>query len=109
MTTYSEITNQIADQWIAALKNAEQLVGVASGGAQRLTQSLPLPAVPAPFQELNEIITDKLPEPQEVVRANFEFTNRLLEAQRDFTLKLLENRVTGTPATAAPADEAATA
>jgi hypothetical protein len=92
MTAYRELTSQVADQWIAALRNAEQLVGVVSEGAQRFVQAVPAPSVPefAPFEKLNEVISEQLPKPREVVEANFEFTSRLLTAQRDLTLKVLE-------------------
>ena len=39
MTTYTEITNQIADQWVAALKNAEATVAKLSENAQRVVEA----------------------------------------------------------------------
>lgn len=107
MTTYTEITNEIADQWVAALKSAEQFVGVASDGAQRIAKSVPTPSLPAPLKELTDVIVDKLPEPREIVEAHFSFTNRLLSAQRDFTLKLLDASASDTAA-ATTATKAAT-
>src|SRR4051794_24366387 len=84
-TTYRDITNQVADQWVAALKNAEQLVGAVSEDAQRFAQAAPTASLPefAAFEKLNEVISEQLPKPREIVEANFEFATRLLTAQRD--------------------------
>lgn len=93
MSSYREITNQVADQWVAALKNAEQAVTTVSGGAQRLADAIPtpsLPNAPEPFAKLNEALAERLPNPSEIVEANFDFTTRLLAAQRDLTLRLLD-------------------
>jgi hypothetical protein len=91
MTTYREITNQVADQWVAAMKNAEAVIDSVSEGA-RLAESA-TPEQGADFvwlEKLNEVISEHLPQPAEIVEANFEFNSRLLAAQRDLTLKLLE-------------------
>ncbi|TNM36486.1 hypothetical protein FHP29_20340 [Nocardioides albidus] len=95
MSTYREITNQVADQWVAALKNAEETVTKLSQNAQRFADampSIPTPSLPGaePFAKLNEALTEHLPKPSEIVEANFDFTTRLLSAQRDLTLRLLE-------------------
>ncbi|GAB2969948.1 hypothetical protein [Nocardioides montaniterrae] len=99
MSTYREITTQIADQWVAALKSAEETVVKLSENAQRVADAIPtptlptlpnLPAVSEPFAKLNEALAERLPKPSEIVEANFDFTNRLLAAQRDLTLRVLE-------------------
>ncbi|TNM36489.1 hypothetical protein FHP29_20355 [Nocardioides albidus] len=93
MSTYREITNQVADQWVAALKNAEQAVTKLSENAQRFADSIPTPALPAtpePFAKLNEALSERLPKPSEIVEANFDMATRLLSAQRDLTLRLLD-------------------
>ena len=108
MTTYTEITNQIADQWVAALKNAEATVAKLSENAQRVVEAIPTPSLPTgePFAKLNEVLSEHLPKPSEIVEANFEFTNRLLTAQRDLTLKVLEAAASNEKP-AAPAAKAA--
>ncbi|MFT4008692.1 MAG: hypothetical protein QM655_01485 [Nocardioidaceae bacterium] len=92
MPTYREISNQVADQWVAAFKSAEEAITTMSENAQRVAAAMPTPPAPVadPFAKLNEVLSEQLPKPSEVVEANFEFTNRLLAAQRDLTLRLLE-------------------
>lgn len=74
MTTYSEMTQQFGDQWIAAAKRAEDAV---TDGVSRLTSLVDLPKLP---------LTDQF---TEVVEANFALAERLLVAQREFTARLL--------------------
>ena len=74
MTTYSEMTQQFGDQWIAAAKRAEEAL---ADGAGRLTSLVDLPKLPLADQ-FNEVVT-----------ANFALAERLLVAQRDFTVRLL--------------------
>jgi hypothetical protein len=93
-TTYRELANQIADQWVAAMKNAEQVLVAIAEGSQRLAETAPKPLVEVPsfgsLDKLNEVLGENLPKPSEIVETNFEFANRLLTAQRDLTLRLLE-------------------
>ena len=59
MTTYREITNQVADQWVAAMKNAEAVIDSVSEGA-RLVESA-TPEQGAEFvwlEKLNEVISE---------------------------------------------------
>lgn len=104
MSTYREITTQVADQWVAALKHAEEAVTKQSENAQRLTDAFPTPHLPGgePFAKLNEVLAEQLPKPSEIVEANFDFTTKLLAAQRDLTLRLLEVGATA-PEADAPA------
>jgi len=74
MTTYSEMTQQFGDQWIAVAKQAEDAV---TDGIGRLTSLVDLPKLP---------LTDQF---NEVVTANFALAERLLVAQRDLTVRLL--------------------
>jgi len=91
MTTYREITNQVADQWVAAMKNAEAVIDSVSEGARLVPSATPEQGAEFVWLEkLNEVISEHLPKPTEIVEANFEFNSRLLAAQRDLTLKLLE-------------------
>lgn len=92
MTTYTEITSKIADQWVAAFKGAEESLSKWAEGAQKTAAKFDVPSFPVPEQvgKLNEALTEQLPKPSEIVQANFELATRLLAAQRDFALRLLE-------------------
>ncbi|CCH78581.1 hypothetical protein BN12_3000002 [Nostocoides japonicum T1-X7] len=89
MTSYQEITQQIGDQWVAALKRAEDTVSMVADGIQQTRDRIDVPASDA-FAKLSESFQEGLPKPSEIVEANFELTNRLLAAQRDLTLRLIE-------------------
>ena len=99
MTNYQDITRQIGDQWVAALKDTEERVAQAADARAKVD----VPVFPSSevLAKLNESLAERLPKPSEIVEANFDLTNRLLTAQRDLTLRLLE--VASTTA----ADEAA--
>jgi hypothetical protein len=88
MPSYQDVTREIGDQWVAALKRTEDaLASVAQGVRDRLD----LPQIPVPdrLSRLNDALSDRVPLPSELVKANFELTERLLAAQRDLTLRLL--------------------
>lgn len=110
MTSYQDITRQIGDQWVAALKRAEDTVTTVAQNVQDATAKLNVPQIPVPEQvtRFNEAVADKLPRPSEILQANFELTERLLAAQKDLALKVLAS-VTGESeaAPAAPAKKAA--
>lgn len=108
MTSYQDITRQIGDQWVAALKRAEDTVATVAQNVQDATAKLNVPQIPVPEQvtKLNDAIAEKLPKPSEILQANFELTERLLAAQKDLALKVLA-AATGESAPAAPAKKAA--
>jgi hypothetical protein len=88
MPSYQDVTREIGDQWVAALKRTEDaLASVAQGVRDRVD----LPQIPVPdrLSRLNDALSDRVPLPSELVKANFELTERLLAAQRDLTLRLL--------------------
>lgn len=88
MPSYQDVTREIGDQWVAALKRTEDaLASVAQGVRDRVD----LPQIPVPdrLSRLNDALSDRVPLPSELVKANFELTERLLVAQRDLTLRLL--------------------
>ncbi len=88
MRSYQQITREMGDQWVAALKRAEDAVGSA---AESIRGKIDLPQIPVPeqFNKLNAALTGRLPMPGEIVQANFELTERLLGAQRDLALRLI--------------------
>ena len=92
MTSYQEITRKVGDQWVAALKAAEDRIVKLAENLDDARGKVELPDVPAPgaLTKLNEALSERLPKPSEVVEANFELTSRVLTAQRDLTLRLLE-------------------
>jgi hypothetical protein len=107
MTSYQEITRKVGDQWVAALKRAEDSIMKATENLDDVRGKVDLPDFPAPaaLTKLNEAFSERLPKPSEVVEANFELTSRVLAAQRDLTLRLLE--VSGRGAGRKPAAKAA--
>ena len=112
MTSYQEITRKVGDQWVAALKSAEDSIVKLAENLGDARGKVELPDFPAPaaLTKLNEALSERLPKPSEVVEANFELTSRLLSAQRDLTLRLLEvsGRAAGRqPAAKAPAKKTA--
>jgi hypothetical protein len=92
MTSYQEITRKVADQWVAALKTAEDSIVKLTQNLDDASGKVELPDFPAPeaLTKLNKALSERLPKPSEIVEANFELTSRLLTAQRDLTLRLLE-------------------
>jgi hypothetical protein len=88
MTSYQDITREIGDQWVAALKRAEDAIAAATDGVR---EKISIPQIPVPDRvlKLNDAVTDRLPLPSEIVQANFELAERLLQAQRDLALRLL--------------------
>ncbi len=68
---------------------------------------VPQVQVPEQLAKLNETLTARLPQPSEIVKANFELTERLLCAQKELTLKVLAFASTEAPAPAAKATKSA--
>jgi len=91
MTSYQDITRQIGDQWVAALKRAEENVTTVVQNVQDARGKIEVPQIPVPEQvtKFNEAIAGRLPKPSEILQANFELTERLLIAQKEFALKVL--------------------
>src|SRR4051794_21787089 len=81
MTTYTELTEKMGGRLLDTLKQIENVSASAAetvaGSAARVLPDLP--SVPG---------ADKVPSPTEVVTANFALVERLLEAQKDYVLRL---------------------
>jgi hypothetical protein len=77
---------------VAALKRAEGALTAMSSSVRDAIARIDLPTIQVPEQltKLGEVVTGRLPKPAEIIEANFELTTRLLSAQRDLALKLLE-------------------
>ena len=91
MTSYQDITRQIGDQWVAALKRAEDSIAALAQNVQGAAAKIDVPQVQIPEQvtKFNEAITEKLPKASDILKANFELTERLLAAQKELALKAL--------------------
>jgi hypothetical protein len=92
VTTYTEWTTQVGDAWVAALKRAEDAIESVSASVRESAATMQLPQfqVPEQMSTMTNPLSEKLPKPSEIVEANFELTNRVLTAQRELTIKLLE-------------------
>jgi hypothetical protein len=95
MSMYGDVTQQIGDQWVAALERAGDAAQTVSSGIGSVMSKVDLPdlpKLPLPDQltEAGEAIGAAIPQPTEVVTANFALAERLLTAQRDLALRLLE-------------------
>jgi len=92
MISYREITRKVGDQWVALLTTAEDSIVKLAENIDDARGKVELPdfAQPEALTKLNEALSERLPKPSEVVEANFELTSRVLTAQRDLTLSLLD-------------------
>ncbi|MGV0836338.1 hypothetical protein [Mycolicibacterium thermoresistibile] len=93
MITYQEVTSQIADQWVSAFKRTEDAVSNYAETVQKARATLDVPSLPIPelLTNLNKNLGEKLPKPSEIIAANFDFASRVLTAQRDLALRLVED------------------
>jgi hypothetical protein len=86
MSSYADITTQLTDQWVAAVERAKESLPNLDRRVNLLPSGFQMPEfgknLPGNFPEL--------PSPREVGEANFQVAQRLLEAQRDFTLAVIE-------------------
>lgn len=91
MTTYQDVTRQIGDQWVAALKRAEESFTSVAQNVQGAVAKIEVPQIPVPEQvtKFNEAVAERFPKPSEILQANFELTERLLAAQKELALKVL--------------------
>ena len=77
MASYTEMTQKVGDQLIDALKRVED---AGASMTSSLSEALPdAPSLPG---------ADRLPSPTEIITANFALFERLLQAQKDFALRL---------------------
>ena len=111
MPTYTDFTDTVAEQWVAGLQQLQEVQAAALAQAARtVTTVLP---------EGDSFVADRLAEQREVIEANFQFAARVLDAQRQYWLGLVDAAnpapaapvvdVPAAPAAAAAAAKAATA
>ncbi|HTI22729.1 MAG TPA: hypothetical protein VL652_17160 [Kutzneria sp.] len=84
MTTYREMTQQFGDQYVAAVKRTGDAV-------TRLTSLVDVSKVPfvADIAKTVTAFGATLPQPADLVEANFALAERVLVAQRDFATRVL--------------------
>ena len=84
MTTYTEMTQQFGDQYVAAVKRTGDAV-------TRLTSLVDVNKVPfvADIAKTVTAFGATLPQPADLVEANFALAERVLVAQRDFATRVL--------------------
>jgi hypothetical protein len=80
-STYSQVTKQVGDLWVDALKRAEDAV---------TTSSRTQPSAFRPMSAPRSQTLGQLPTLREVVEANFELAERVLHAQKKYMLKAVE-------------------
>lgn len=97
MSDYTDVTNQLADQWVAAVERAKDALPNVEEGMKLLPPSFEMPDL-AKVLPTGSLIPG-VPSPREVVEANYKIAQRLLAAHRDFTLAVIERTTpTGTSA-----------
>jgi len=92
MNTYTDMTQQFGDQWVAAVKRTEDVVTTVATGINGLVSKMDLPKLPF-TEQVTEAIASvgvSLPRPSEIVEANFALAERMLGAQRELTTKLFD-------------------
>lgn len=92
MTSYQDVAREVGDQWVAAYKRTEDAVVGLVQNAESVAAKVDLPEFPMPesVAKFNDAIAEQLPKPSEIVQANFELTERVLTAQKDLALRLLD-------------------
>ena len=79
MATYAQVTKQLGDLWVDALKRAEDSVATAAKARPTMREARPV-----------RLLGQEIPTMREVVEANFELAERVLKAQKHYALKTVE-------------------
>ncbi|MFZ2240519.1 MAG: hypothetical protein WAV90_13470 [Gordonia amarae] len=85
MSDYFELTNQLTNQWITALRHIKEALPTLDDEVKLVPPGFALSDLDGKFPTL-----PGLPTAQEVVEANFQVAQRFLQAQRDLTLSVIE-------------------
>ena len=85
MSTYTEFTEALADQWVSGLQQLQDVQTAAVAQAVRNAS----PFLPDAAQS----VTDQLADQREFVEANYKLGARLLEAHREYLLSLVKAAV----------------
>ena len=91
--TYGALADSAADSIVAAIKRVEGVVVGSTSRVAGLTGRVSVVTTPAPVRRLrarsNRAIAGRLPSTREVVEANFTMAERVLRAQKEYTLHVL--------------------
>lgn len=90
MSTYNEVATKLADQWIDAVEKAR--ASLPTEEAFKMPASFEMPDL---SKMMPGNVIDGLPDAREVVETNFQIAQRLLAAQRDFTIAMIEKSIPG--------------
>ena len=82
MSTLNDATRTAQDQYLTAVRQSQHAIVDAVAAWARAVREVTPSAPPIPSIE-------SLPKPQEVIDNAFDFTQKLLDAQRDFTNNII--------------------
>jgi hypothetical protein len=94
-TTYANVLQQIGDDWVDALNRTGEAASKLADEAQKagagFVKELPTQlSLSEHVAKLNETLAAGLPEPTEVIEANYQLVQRLATAHRDLAIRLTE-------------------
>jgi hypothetical protein len=94
-TTYTKVVQQIGDDWVDALNRTADAAAKLADGTQKanadFVKQLPTQlSLSEQAAKLNETLAAGLPEPTEVIEANYQLVQRLATAHRDLAIRLTE-------------------
>jgi hypothetical protein len=94
-TTYSNVVEQIGNDWVGALNRTADVAAKLADDTQRanakFVKELPARLSLAPqVAKLGAALPASVPRPTEVVEANFELVQRVATAHRDLAIRLIE-------------------
>ncbi len=81
-TRYADLTDALADQWITGLRQLQEVQTAAVVQWVRNSAAF--------FPDADVRLEDQLTEQREIVEANYRLGQRLLDAQRDYLLALVD-------------------
>lgn len=85
MSDYFELTNQLTNQWIMALRHIKEALPTLDDEVTLVPPGFGFSDLDGKFPTL-----PGLPTAQEVVEANYQVAQRFLQAQRDLTLSVID-------------------
>jgi len=83
MSTYADFLERVQNEFLTTVKQAQDLSLKTIAATTELMSSMPKVDPNAPAQSI-------FPTPTEMVERGFAFTNQLLEARKEYALKLAE-------------------
>lgn len=86
MSNYTEFTEKITDQWVAAVEQAAQALPTGLDATKIVPASFELPDL---SKLLPSTVVPGLPDAREVIETNYKVAERLLAAHRDFALAVI--------------------